>query len=72
MIFSTVGSGMQNSPKNMHIPSDVPGFLRAQSLVTSGFVPRSVSREPDTREKAPAHFREAPPEPGRYQRLLGG
>ncbi|MDR0631581.1 MAG: hypothetical protein LBF66_03380 [Holosporales bacterium] len=33
---------------NIHIPSDVPGFLRAQSLVTSGLVPRSVSREPYT------------------------
>ncbi|MDR0631576.1 MAG: hypothetical protein LBF66_03355 [Holosporales bacterium] len=31
---------------NIHIPSDAPGFLRDQSLVTSGLVPRSVSREP--------------------------
>ncbi|MDR0631118.1 MAG: hypothetical protein LBF66_00910 [Holosporales bacterium] len=30
----------------IHIPSDAPGFLRDQSLVTSGLVPRSVSREP--------------------------
>ncbi|MDR0631308.1 MAG: hypothetical protein LBF66_01915 [Holosporales bacterium] len=30
----------------IHIPSDVPGLLRAQSLVTSGLVFRSVSREP--------------------------
>ncbi|MDR0631483.1 MAG: hypothetical protein LBF66_02865, partial [Holosporales bacterium] len=27
-------------------PSDAPGFLKAQGLVTSGLVPRSVSREP--------------------------
>ncbi|MDR0631296.1 MAG: hypothetical protein LBF66_01855 [Holosporales bacterium] len=30
----------------IHIPSDVPGFLRAQGIETSAFVPRSVSREP--------------------------
>ncbi|MDR0631161.1 MAG: hypothetical protein LBF66_01145 [Holosporales bacterium] len=30
---------------HIHIPSDAPGFLRDQSLVTSGLVPRSVSRE---------------------------
>ncbi|MDR0631544.1 MAG: translocation/assembly module TamB [Holosporales bacterium] len=33
-------------PNAIHIPSDVPGFLRDQSIVTSGLVPRSVSREP--------------------------
>ncbi|MDR0631101.1 MAG: hypothetical protein LBF66_00825 [Holosporales bacterium] len=31
---------------SIHIPSDVPGLLRAQGIETSAFVPRSVSREP--------------------------
>ncbi|MDR0631073.1 MAG: hypothetical protein LBF66_00680 [Holosporales bacterium] len=31
---------------SIHIPSDDPGFLIDQSLVTSGLVPRSVSLEP--------------------------
>ncbi|MDR0631627.1 MAG: hypothetical protein LBF66_03630 [Holosporales bacterium] len=30
----------------IHIPSDVLGFLRAQSIEASPFVPRIVSREP--------------------------
>ncbi|MDR0631333.1 MAG: UDP-N-acetylmuramate--L-alanine ligase [Holosporales bacterium] len=34
------------SREHRHIPSDEPGFLRDQSLVTSGLVPRSVSRDP--------------------------
>ncbi|MDR0631042.1 MAG: hypothetical protein LBF66_00490 [Holosporales bacterium] len=29
----------------IHIPPDASGLLRDQSLVTSGLVPRSVSRE---------------------------
>ncbi|MDR0631131.1 MAG: hypothetical protein LBF66_00990 [Holosporales bacterium] len=30
----------------IHIPSDAPGFLRDQSLATSGLVPQRFSREP--------------------------
>jgi hypothetical protein len=36
----------ESMPGNRHIPSDAPGFFRDQSIVTSGLVPRSVSREP--------------------------
>ncbi|MDR0631330.1 MAG: hypothetical protein LBF66_02035 [Holosporales bacterium] len=30
----------------IHIPSDSSGFIEVQRIVTSGFVPRSVSRKP--------------------------
>ncbi|MDR0631043.1 MAG: ribonuclease HII [Holosporales bacterium] len=35
-------------PTDIHIPSDAPSFLRDQSFVASGLVPRRVSREPYT------------------------
>ncbi|MDR0631481.1 MAG: hypothetical protein LBF66_02855 [Holosporales bacterium] len=36
---------MRDNGTYIHIPSDAPGFLIAQRLVTSGLVPRSVSQE---------------------------
>ncbi|MDR0631522.1 MAG: hypothetical protein LBF66_03070 [Holosporales bacterium] len=36
----------ERSRNAIHIPPDAPGFLRDQSLVSAGFVPRNVSREP--------------------------
>ncbi|MDR0631259.1 MAG: hypothetical protein LBF66_01660 [Holosporales bacterium] len=41
---------------NIHIPPDVPSFLRDRSLISAGFVPRNVSREPDILGRVSCHF----------------
>ncbi|MDR0631353.1 MAG: hypothetical protein LBF66_02155 [Holosporales bacterium] len=46
-LFRRISTKSSISP--IHIPSDAPGFLRDQNLVTSGLVPRNVSREPARR-----------------------
>ncbi|MDR0631038.1 MAG: hypothetical protein LBF66_00470 [Holosporales bacterium] len=46
-------SEVVDSDTLIHIPPDVPGFLRDQGIETSAFVPRSVRREPSIAEGVP-------------------